>query len=58
MSNNSKLSVDSATGVVTWYNEGTELVEDHNLTVIATVTFENLSVVKCEIPVTLLKEKK
>ncbi|WP_217932472.1 PL29 family lyase N-terminal domain-containing protein [Bacteroides caecimuris] len=56
MSANSELNVDATTGVVTWKNEGSTLTRDYNLTVIATVTFKDLSVVKCEIPVTLTKE--
>ena len=41
-------------GVITWNNEGASLEHDVKLTVIATVTFEDLSVVECEIPVTLV----
>ena len=53
MSANSELKVDAATGEVTWKNEGSHLNRDYRLTVMATVTFEDLSVVKCAIPVTL-----
>lgn len=48
----SKLEVD-AEGVVTWLNQGATLNRDYLLTVIATVTFEDLSEVQCTIPVTL-----
>ena len=56
MSANSELKVNATTGVVTWKNEGSTLTRDYNLTVIATVTFKDLSVVKCEIPVTLTEK--
>ena len=36
---------------------GSSLTENHTFTVVATVTFENLSVVKCEIPVTIVAQK-
>ena len=49
----STLAVDPATGVVTWDNQGTALQGAYNLVVNATVTFEDLSVVTCEIPVVL-----
>ena len=39
--------------VVTWQNEGATLAQDYVVTVVATVTFENLSVVECRIPVTV-----
>lgn len=54
MSNGSKLEVD-ANGKVLWKNEGASLAKDYNLTVIATVTFKDLSVVTCNIPVKLAK---
>ena len=57
ISNQSKLEVNQTTGVVTWQNQGTSLVADHQLTVIATVKFAGISVVTCEIPVTLTKER-
>lgn len=40
-------------GEVTWNNEGATLANTHNLKVKATVTFEGLSIVKMEIPVTI-----
>ena len=42
-----------AAGTVIWENEGAQLTHSYNLTVIATVTFEDLSTVTCEIPVVL-----
>ncbi len=42
-------------GVITWNNEGATLANDVTLTFIATVTFEDLSVVECEIPVVMKK---
>ena len=54
MSAQSKLEVNAA-GKVTWENQGSTLVKDYNLKVIAKVTFTNLSVVTCSIPVTLTK---
>lgn len=56
MSKDSRLEVDDATGVVTWKNQGSTLVKDYNLTVTATVTFKDLSVVICNIPVKLAKD--
>jgi len=56
MSDGSVLDVDDA-GVVTWKNEGATLTKDYKLAVIATVTFEDLSVVECKIPVTLSATK-
>ena len=52
----SKLEVDAATGKVTWLNQGSALKKDFALTVKATVTFEDLSVVECLIPVKLVKK--
>lgn len=49
----STFEVNASTGVVTWKNEGATLKRDYNVTVIATVTFENLSKVECRIPVTI-----
>ena len=57
LSKGSTLDVDASTGVVTWNNEGATLMRNYNLTVIATVTFDDLSVVECEIPVTLSATK-
>ena len=51
----STLDVDSDTGIVTWKNEGTTLAKDLNFTVKATVTFRDLSVVECDIPVKLAR---
>lgn len=51
----STLEVNPTTGTVTWQNEGTTLAKDLNFTVKATVTFTNLSVVECDIPVQLTK---
>lgn len=56
MSAGSDLKVD-ANGTVIWKNEGTTLQKDLNLTVIATVTFKDLSEVTVRIPVTLTKNK-
>ena len=55
ISNSSELSVDSASGLFTWKNEGSTLIQDYKLPVIATVTFDGLSVVKQTIYVTLKK---
>lgn len=55
MSNDSELSVDAANGTVVWKNQGSTLVKDYNLTVNAVVTFQDLSVVTCKIPVNLTK---
>ena len=57
LSKGSTLDVDASTGVVTWNNEGATLMRNYNLTVITTVTFDDLSVVECEIPVTLSATK-
>lgn len=54
MGTKATLSVDASTGVVTWENLGTTLQGTHKLTVIATVTFNELSIVKCNIPVNLI----
>ena len=56
MSKDSKLEVNDVTGVVTWKNQGSTLVKDYNLTVTAKVTFKDLSVVTCNIPVKLAKD--
>ena len=45
--------IDATTGKITWVNKGSKLTENKNFTVIATVTFEDLSVVECRIPVTI-----
>ena len=45
--------IDASTGVITYDNLGATLVPSYNLKVKATVTFANLSVVTCEIPVTV-----
>lgn len=57
MSQGSILKVDAATGTFTWKNEGAQLKRDYNLTVIAKVTFANLSEVQCRIPVVLTATK-
>lgn len=57
MSQGSILKVDAATGEFTWKNEGAQLKRDYNLTVIAKVTFANLSEVQCRIPVVLTATK-
>ena len=49
------LTCDATTGLITWANKGSLLVRDFNLKVMATVTFEDLSIVTCEIPVTIAK---
>lgn len=54
MGTKATLSVDPSTGVVTWENLGTTLQGTHKLTVVATVTFEKLSIVACNIPVNLI----
>jgi len=46
-----KFEVDQATGVITYDNLGAALQRSFNLIVRATVTFQNISVVKCDIPV-------
>ncbi len=43
--------IDSTTGVITYDNLGAVLQPSFDLTVIATVTFDKISVVKCNIPV-------
>lgn len=53
LSEGSTFEVDAASGVVTWENEGATLAHDYSVTVVATVTFEDLSVVECRIPVTI-----
>ena len=53
LSDGSTFKVDAQSGVVTWQNEGATLAQDYVVTVVATVTFENLSVVECRIPVTV-----
>ena len=57
MSQGSILEVDASSGVFTWKNEGARLKRDYNLTVIAKVTFANLSEVQCRIPVVLTATK-
>ena len=57
MSANSDLKVGATDGIVIWKNEGTTLQKDFTLTVIATVTFKDLSEVTIRIPVTLTKNK-
>lgn len=44
-------TIDENTGVITYDNLGAQLVPTYNLTVNATVTFENISEVVCKIPV-------
>ena len=56
MTSTAKLEVN-ANGQVTWFNGGTNLKDTYELHVIATVTFKDLSVVKCRIPVTLTPTK-
>jgi len=46
----SKFELNEKTGVVTYYNGGAEQQPSYKLTVKATATFANLSVVTCEIP--------
>ena len=57
MSAGSKLDVDPDTGEFIWKNEGATLTKDYTVTVVATVTFANLSVVECRIPVKLSATK-
>ena len=57
MSAGSTLSVDENSGEFTWKNEGSTLKKDYVLPVVATVTFENLSEVKCVINVRLTANK-
>lgn len=57
LSAKSELKVGETDGVITWVNEGATLTKNYRFTVIATVTFENLSVVECRIPVTLTAKK-
>lgn len=49
----SKFEVDATTGVITFDNLGAQLQREGKVTLVATVTFKNLSVVKVEIPVTV-----
>lgn len=53
----SSLTYNEDSGVVTWNNGGTVLKNPVKMTMEVTVTFENLSVVKCEVPVTLTPTK-
>ncbi len=53
----SKFEVDAASGIVTWKNEGATLNKSFHVTVVATVTFANLSEVECRIPVTITATK-
>ena len=53
---NSYLNLDTNTGTVTWKRVGNEYNRDLVLPVIATVTFTDLSVVECVIPVTFAME--
>jgi hypothetical protein len=53
----SKFEVASDTGVVTWLNQGATLKRTYNVTVIATVTFTDLSEVTCRIPVAITATK-
>ena len=55
LTSGSTLSVDQSTGTVTWQNEGTTLSKNFSFKVKATVTFTDLSVVECYIPVNLTK---
>lgn len=48
-----QLQLNKDNGEVTWDNEGATLANTHNLKVKATVTFEGLSIVEMEIPVTI-----
>ena len=57
MSAGSTLIVDENSGEFTWKNEGSTLKRDYVLPVVATVTFENLSEVKCVINVRLTANK-
>ncbi len=62
MSSGSKfdLVTDNAgkkTGEIVWLNQGATLARDYTVTVIATISFEDLSQVKCHIPVTLSRTK-
>lgn len=51
----STFKIDETTGVVTFNNGGATLQNDHNLIVKATVTFDDLSVVTVNIPLTIAK---
>ena len=51
MGTGSTLECDSATGDVTWKNVGNEYQKDITIPVIATVTFDDLSIVTCTINV-------
>ena len=53
LADGSVFDIDATSGVITWENRGSKLTENKTFTVVATVTFEDLSVVKCEIPVTI-----
>lgn len=45
--------INEYTGEITYDNLGATLIPTYNLTVVATVTFDEISVVKCNIPVTM-----
>ena len=47
------LTIDHTTGQVSWNNKGAELQKTYKLSVKATFTFDNVSVVECKIPVTI-----
>ena len=51
----STFEIDATSGVVTYDNQGAVLQNNHNLTVKATVTFADLSVVTVNIPLTIEK---
>lgn len=53
LDDDSTFDVDATTGVVTFDNQGAKLQNAHNLTVKATVTFADLSVVTVNIPLTI-----
>lgn len=53
----STFKVAPETGIVTWKNEGATLKKNYHVTVVATVTFANLSEVECRIPVTISATK-
>ena len=55
LTSGSTLEVNETTGQVVWQNEGTTLAKDLEFTVKAIVTFEDLSVVTCNIKVKLMK---
>lgn len=50
--------INENTGEITYDNLGTTLIPTYNLTVVATVTFDDISVVECEIPVTMQGKNK